>query len=665
MQNGFHRVFGFIGDAVRPSVIAFLFTLSMSSSICNIAEAQVLAGFNTAGQLDGFVIADSAGGGTAVDSIYLTKDPINSRNGVLGIALGFNGPENGGIHRAGKIPAGGAQQLVYWVFLPSGIPDSVRLAVYATDDGNMVRHEVDYWAANIPRLVWYPLTFPLTEISITSSDFDIVDYDINDIGLEINNFHGSSTSWSGSVYVDSVSLLGAYPGVYADFSSGLQGFSELWPNGWVDSVSWIPGPIGGSTGAVRLKLVDGSGATGGVAFGIQPATGYRASTQSMIAFWIYVDSTFPDAAYIEPFAQDNNSWALPAARSITTYTGLDLPREKWYPVYFDMNVANALSNGVFDSQKYPLGKFGFQVGGPPWTGTVYVDRVEFISTTTPPPPPKWVAADFDDAALGLQGFYVPAANIGTLERILDASTGNGTYVMKADVDFARTPHIFSAVRNRVPLLDSADYYKFATKVSFDIYFPSDMPEHAVVQFYVSGGSEDSAAVTDTVDGAGLKAGAWNTLSINTDSLVQSGIINPAYTANVGVNVFYPYPYDTTAWNGSLYFDNLVYNGISRPAQITDAVDGPAGIPKRFRLYSNYPNPFNPTTVIRYDIPRTTKVSLRVYNTLGQEIATLIDRKLTAGEYQVQFDGSRLASGVYLYRLIAGPFVKTSKMVLLK
>lgn len=650
----------------RPFAGALLLLLLVSLLVCSTSRAQVIAGFNEAGQLDGFLNGDSLNGGTALDSVYQMNDPVNSGNGVLNLKLTFTGPDKGSIHNAEEFQTGGAQQLVYWVFLPSGIPDSLRLAVYAADNADLKRREVEYWAADVPKQKWFPLTLPLAEMNIIYPDFDVANNPMAETGLQIDNYHGGSPSWSGSLYVDSVSFLGAYPDVYANFSSGLQGFSELWANGWVDSISWAAGPIGNSTGIVRLKLVDGSSATGAAAFGIQPAAGYSASTQNMIVFWVYVDSTFPAAAYLQSFAQDNNSWAQPASRSITTYTGHDLPRDKWYPVYFDMSAASLLSGGVFDSQKYPLGKFGIQVGGPAWSGSVYVDKVEFISAGTPPPPPKWIAANFDSAALGLQSFYVPASgSCGTIRRTLDTATGNGTFVLAADVDFGSAPHVFSVARNRVPLLDSTDQYKFATRVSFDVYLPSGMPEHAVLLFFLGGGSEDSAAVADTLNGSDLKAGSWNTLALNTDSLVQTGVINPAHPAKVGVSIYYPPPYDTTAWSGAIYFDNLIYGGITRPSQIADAVKIAGDIPSEFRLYDNYPNPFNPSTVIRYDIPKNAEVSIRVYNAIGQEVATLVNRKQTPGKYQVVFNGSGLASGVYFCRIVAGSFLKTSKMILIK
>ena len=97
-------------------------------------------------------------------------------------------------------------------------------------------------------------------------------------------------------------------------------------------------------------------------------------------------------------------------------------------------------------------------------------------------------------------------------------------------------------------------------------------------------------------------------------------------------------------------------------------------PKEFVLYQNYPNPFNPTTKIKYTIPqsviaRETKqshlVSLKVYDILGNEVATLVNEEKPAGSYEVEFSAIDLPSGIYFYQMKAGSFVKTKKMVLIK
>ncbi|HKI44568.1 MAG TPA: cellulase family glycosylhydrolase [Balneolales bacterium] len=90
-----------------------------------------------------------------------------------------------------------------------------------------------------------------------------------------------------------------------------------------------------------------------------------------------------------------------------------------------------------------------------------------------------------------------------------------------------------------------------------------------------------------------------------------------------------------------------------------------GTPMHFKLFDNYPNPFNPTTTIRYDLPASSYVKLKVYDVLGREVSTLVNKKESPGIHSVEFDGSMCASGMYLVRLTAGGHVMTIKMQLIK
>jgi len=84
--------------------------------------------------------------------------------------------------------------------------------------------------------------------------------------------------------------------------------------------------------------------------------------------------------------------------------------------------------------------------------------------------------------------------------------------------------------------------------------------------------------------------------------------------------------------------------------------------KEFALNQNYPNPFNPVTQIKYQVPTASKVTLKVYDILGREVATLVDQVRTAGVYSVSFNGSSLSSGVYFYRMTAGKFNQTKRLI---
>jgi uncharacterized delta-60 repeat protein len=102
-----------------------------------------------------------------------------------------------------------------------------------------------------------------------------------------------------------------------------------------------------------------------------------------------------------------------------------------------------------------------------------------------------------------------------------------------------------------------------------------------------------------------------------------------------------------------------------PDSITSVDSELDGLVNQFVLEQNYPNPYNPTTTIRYSIPQTDFVSLKVFDIIGNEVATLANEEKTAGNHEVSFNASTLSSGIYFYRLRAGAFVKTKKMIFMK
>ena len=89
------------------------------------------------------------------------------------------------------------------------------------------------------------------------------------------------------------------------------------------------------------------------------------------------------------------------------------------------------------------------------------------------------------------------------------------------------------------------------------------------------------------------------------------------------------------------------------------------IPTVFALYNNHPNPFNPITVINFDIPENSLTKITIYDVIGRETIVLVNQMMNPGSYIVTWDASNFASGIYFYRMEAGAFIDTKKMVLLK
>lgn len=127
-----------------------------------------------------------------------------------------------------------------------------------------------------------------------------------------------------------------------------------------------------------------------------------------------------------------------------------------------------------------------------------------------------------------------------------------------------------------------------------------------------------------------------------------------------------FPAQKTIWQkNQSTVQNYILGENTSPINITSVSKENNNVPNSFALSQNYPNPFNPTTVINYSVEKNSQVTLKVFNLLGQEVATLINQQQKAGNYTVNFNASKLASGIYMYRIQAGDFTQTKKMTLLK
>ena len=116
--------------------------------------------------------------------------------------------------------------------------------------------------------------------------------------------------------------------------------------------------------------------------------------------------------------------------------------------------------------------------------------------------------------------------------------------------------------------------------------------------------------------------------------------------------------------------NILAIDVDSPVTAVVAERQPDLLPKVFALEQNYPNPFNPETIIRYALPKAAPVRIAIYNLLGQQVKKLVDKEQLPGFHQVHWDGTndaglKLASGLYVYRMEAGQFVKIRKMMMLK
>jgi PKD repeat protein len=149
---------------------------------------------------------------------------------------------------------------------------------------------------------------------------------------------------------------------------------------------------------------------------------------------------------------------------------------------------------------------------------------------------------------------------------------------------------------------------------------------------------------------------------------QTATSNQQNPTNITYNTVGTYNVTLAATNG-FGSDTLIRAGYIVVVPFIGVKQTGSEIPASFKLYQNYPNPFNPSTTIRYDIPPRKEVRgmilLKIYNIVGKEAATLVNENFSPGSYEINWNASDYPSGVYFYKLVAGDYNETKKMLLIK
>ncbi len=166
------------------------------------------------------------------------------------------------------------------------------------------------------------------------------------------------------------------------------------------------------------------------------------------------------------------------------------------------------------------------------------------------------------------------------------------------------------------------------------------------------------------DWSGPKGGMYYAFDVSTGKIVDSVGVPMGDSTAGGV-----YSPRGAAWSNDgkmMFLADYDYNIVSVWKATSTSVRKEEGVnPASFELTQNYPNPFNPTTNIKFSIPNSSFVTLKVYDLIGREVATLLNEEKQAGSYNVDFNASKLASGMYIYTLNAGNFTSSKKMMLMK
>ncbi len=328
------------------------------------------------------------------------------------------------------------------------------------------------------------------------------------------------------------------------------------------------------------------------------------------------------------------------------------------------------------------------------------DGATWVRQTLPSPIP--VTASVRKLATNLNGDFlasvydVPSDEGYGIGRSTDggASWGPTSGLLEGNVtDIVTSPttgHMFSAVKGSNGLYKSTDngvtWSLTSMTQSYRVYSLGVSPNGTV--FASTGVDAPNAPVADgiyrsTDDGAtwssvnnGITSPstfkASGTVVFGVDGSVfagslSNGVVHSTDNGNSwsAFNVGLPIPLVAalgTGKNGVVYTCGL---GVYSTTVTTGVTEHSPAAPISFTLEQNYPNPFNPKTGVRFQVLGVSDVKIAVYDLLGKEVAVLVDERKEPGAYQVQFDGSRLASGVYIYRMTAGSFVQSRQMLLVK
>ena len=200
-----------------------------------------------------------------------------------------------------------------------------------------------------------------------------------------------------------------------------------------------------------------------------------------------------------------------------------------------------------------------------------------------------------------------------------------------------------------------------TNTQRDVYLPFMVTLQSVsdLNLYLTGNFGDPTQMVDFVQWGGVPPVGRENEAVQASQWVAGQFVPSVPGEGISIN------YDGTGDSANDWYWTAPSIGSENLPPPLSVPHPSGGISTGYMLAQNYPNPFNPSTTIQYELPQEALIMLKIYNLLGEEVTTLVSEDQEAGSYNVQLDGTGLASGVYFYRLKAGEFVETRKFVLLR
>lgn len=270
------------------------------------------------------------------------------------------------------------------------------------------------------------------------------------------------------------------------------------------------------------------------------------------------------------------------------------------------------------------------------TITVYVDDVSLMGDPEMP-------LSFD----GIGGKHIPFNDFGGNSTVLGADpddAANTVAMSTKQADAEGWAGVAIALGEVVPFNEDS------TKISVRVYSPvADVP----IGLKVEKDPENAdVELTSNI----TAANTWQTIVFDFKDAFEGNFDRNYGTATIFFNFF----------GGDIGTQTFLWDDLNILSSTATSNEEPGeNLPEQFSLNQNYPNPFNPSTVISYNVAKSAHVNISVYNMLGQKVATLVNETQNAGSKQVRFDAQNFTSGVYIYRIEAGSFIDSKRMVLIK
>ena len=448
--------------------------------------------------------------------------------------------------------------LHYWVYVPADMPDSVAFKVFVQDMDWWTWNQKLYWAVDLNRGGWNALMVDVGAITAGGVPMG------NGIktGLEIAAWYSADPNYTGTVFVDDIAMYGVEPTDLADFEDGTTGVYTQDDWGGMIHTDAVVADTTGRGGMVWQLDLDIASAT-------EPKDPivtqiYEGHDFSLLHYWVYVPADMPDGIEFKVFVQDMDWWTW----NQTVYLSQDLNRGRWNALMVDVGALTATGIPMGNGIKTGVEIAAWSSADPNWTGTVFVDDIDMLTTETGT---AWNVFNFESVAAGIMGWW--DGDWGDALTALERYDDNGNGVLSSHWVFTSTMgSAKDALGNTLTLTltnpDDDTVIDTAYMATVDVYLPADMPVEESSQISISiRNSEWSELAYPIVAATGTPGdsavvGQWNTLTYDLAAKYAAGSLDPSVTASLDIQV--QYNGTVPDWTGDIYWDNVLLYGLTEP-----------------------------------------------------------------------------------------------------